>query len=418
VTPTVCGLACAEPTHGPPTNGSDLNTTPSTLIESFGRRVRLGMVGGGLDSVIGDTHRVALRADGLCELVAGAMSIDPEVARSTGRADLMDPERVHLDYSDMARAEANRQDGIDAVIIATPPNTHLAVAEEFLSQGIDVICEKPLVKDLDEADLLVAAVEKSGQTLVLTHCYTGYPMVREARAIVEDGLLGPIRLVEAQFAGGDPGVAREPNDSATRHWRFRPDVVGPSAILGEVGSHAHNIVNYVTGLSVTDVSAQMDTIAARRDVYDNAYLNVRFDSGAIGRIWSSYVAIGNEHGLSFTIIGDDASISWRQEQPESLRVAPIDGPAHYRTRGMDGSSKDALESARFRPGHPEGYAMAFANLYRDYATARMLTGVGLGDEAQRVLDRLPSVSDGRHVMSLIAAADASRAANGKWTPLR
>jgi predicted dehydrogenase len=394
-----------------------MNPPPTALIESFGRRIRLGMVGGGLDSIIGETHRVALRVDGLCELVAGAMSIDPDVAAATGRADLMDPSRVHLDYREMAGAEAAREDRIDAVIIATPPNTHLAVAEEFLARGIDVICEKPLTNDLPEADRLANAVRETGCLLVLTHCYTGYPMVREARAIVRSGLLGSIRIVEAQFAGGDPGVAREPEDPAHRHWRFRPGVVGRSAILGEVGSHAHNIVSFVTGLAVTEVAAQLDTIAAHRDVYDNAYLNVRFDSGAIGRIWSSYVAIGNEHGLAFTIIGDNASISWAQEDPERLRVAPIDAPAYYITRGMDGTSEDGLQSARFRPGHPEGYALAFANLYRDYASARMLIDTGRHEGAQPVLDRLPSVTDGRHVMSLIAAADASGAAGGGWTKL-
>jgi predicted dehydrogenase len=394
-----------------------VNPTPTTLIESFGRRIRLGMVGGGLDSIIGDTHRVALRVDGLCELVAGAMSIDPDIAAATGRSDLMDPSRVHLDYREMARAEAAREDGIDAVIIATPPNTHLAIAEEFLARGIDVICEKPLTNDLAEADRLTQAVHHSERLLVLTHCYTGYPMVREARAIVRSGLLGPVRIVEAQFAGGDLGVAREPEDPARRHWRFRPDVVGRFAILGEVGSHAHNIVSFVTGLAVTEVSAQMDTIAARRDVYDNAYLNVRFDSGAVGRIWSSYVAIGNEHGLAFTIIGDNASISWTQEDPERLRIAPVDAPAHYVTRGMDGTSEDGLRSARFRPGHPEGYALAFANIYRDYASARMLIDTGRREAAQPTLDRLPTVADGRHGMSLIAAADASVAAGGSWTKL-
>jgi len=392
--------------------------TQAPLLERFGRRIRLGMVGGGLDSVIGDTHRVALRVDGLCELVSGAMSIDPEVAHATGRADLLDLERIHVDYRAMAAAEAERGDPIDAVIVATPPPTHLSVAAEFLSHGIDVICEKPLTKTLAEADRLVHVLGTSGRLLVLTHCYTAYPMIREARALLRTGLLGPIRLVDAQFAGGDPGVAREPEDPAQRHWRFRPDTMGKSGILAEVGSHAHNIVSYVTGLAVTSVSAQMDTIATGRDVFDNAYLNVKFDSGAVGRIWSSYVAIGNEHGLAFHIIGDNASLAWSQEDPERLRVAPIDAPAYSITRGMSGTSIDGLESARFRPGHPEGYALAFANLYRDYAMARMLTDLGEQQQAQAVLQRLPTAQDGRHVMSLIEAATSSADTNGDWTKLR
>lgn len=394
-----------------------MNAAPAPLLERYGRRIRLGMVGGGLDSIIGATHRVALRVDGLCELVSGAMSIDPDVARATGRADLLNPERVHLDYRVMAAAEAERHDPIDAVVVATPPHTHLDVAAEFLSRGIDVICEKPLTATLQEAERLVEAVVTSGRLLVLTHCYTAYPMVREARALVRNGALGPIRLVEAQFAGGDPGVAREPNDPAKRHWRFRPETMGRSAILAEVGSHAHNIVHYVTGLTVTSVSAQMDMVAARRDVFDNAYLQVRFDSGAVGRIWSSYVAIGNEHGLAFHIIGEDASLSWSQEDPERLRVAPINAPSYYLARGMDRTSLDGLQSVRFRPGHPEGYALAFANVYRDYATGRILLDLGDHEHAEMALQRLPTVADGRHVMSLIEAATASGEADGDWTKL-
>jgi predicted dehydrogenase len=386
----------------------------SELLKGLGRRIRLGMVGGGADSVIGETHRIAFRADGLFELTAGAMSIDPEIAVATARADLLDPERTYTDYREMAAAEGGREDGIDAVVIATPPQTHLDVARTFLAAGIDVICEKPMTRDADEAELLVAEVERSDRIFVLTHCYTGYPMVRHARELIRAGAIGSVRLVEAEFAGGDPGVAREPAEPAQRHWRFRKDSMGPAAILGEVGSHAHNIAEYVTGSRARTVTARLDTIAQRREVYDNAYLTVEFDGGAVGRIWSSYVAVGNEHGLSFRVFGDDGSLVWRQEEPEFLWHQHFGGPVVRLSRGMDSLSAASLRSSRFRPGHPEGYILAFANLYRDFA--RAFVARHRGNRVDEHLDLVPGVRDGLATMRMIDAA-AAAAANGRAVEL-
>jgi predicted dehydrogenase len=375
----------------------------SALLEGLGRRIRLGMVGGGADSVIGEAHRIAFRADGLFELTAGALSIDPEIAIATARADLLDRSRTYTDYREMASTEAARADGIDAVVIATPPQTHLAIARTFLLAGIEVICEKPMTRDASEAEQLVDEVERSDRLFVLTHCYTGYPMVRHARELIRAGAIGNVRLVEAEFAGGDPGVAREPADPSRRHWRFRPESMGRAAILGEVGSHAHNIVEYVTGSRVRRVAARLDTIAERRDVYDNAYLTVEFANGAIGRVWSSYVAIGNEHGLSFRVFGDDGSLVWRQEEPELLWHQQFGGPVVRLGRGMDSLSDASLRSSRFRPGHPEGYALAFANLYRDFA--RAFVARELGESIAEHLDLLPGVRDGLATMRLIESAE-------------
>jgi predicted dehydrogenase len=364
------------------------------------------MVGGGADSVIGETHRIALRVDGLYELVAGAMSIDPAIALSSARAELLDPERTYTDFREMADQEVQRNDGIDVVVIATPPASHLEIASEFLRRGVHVICEKPMTRTVEQAQRLVDEVDASGRRFLLTHCYTGYPMVRQAREMVRLGALGNVRLVEAEFAGGDPGVAREPADPSERHWRFRASSMGPAAILGEVGSHAHNLAEYVTGTRAVRVSARLDTIADRREVHDNAYLTVEYEGGGIGRLWSSYVAVGSEHGLSFRIFGDDASVAWSQECPEVLWHRKLGGPAIALTRASDGLAATSLRSTRFRPGHPEGYALAFANLYRDFAAVI----AGAGERAEL----LPGASDGLATLRLLDAAERSHSRSGAW----
>jgi predicted dehydrogenase len=380
------------------------------LLRRCGRRIRLGMVGGGADSVIGETHRVALRADGLCELVAGAMSIVPEIALETARMNLIPEDRIYSDFRVMAEAEGRRDDRIDAVVIATPPQAHFDVACTFLKQGIDVICEKPMTATTEEAAKLVTMVEQSGRVLVLTHCYTGYPMVRQARSMVRAGSIGRVTLIEVEFCAGDPGVAREPADKASRHWRFRPESMGKAAILGEVGSHAHNIASYVTSHSITSVSARLDTFAVNRDVYDNAYLTTSWDNGAVGRIWSSYVAIGNEHGLSFRIFGEDGALAWRQEEPEVLWLQRLGKPASRLSRGLDELSQASIDATRFRPGHPEGYALAFANLYKDYAYARLSELIG--EDRAPYLEHLPDVHAGLAVLKVIGAAERSHNLQG------
>lgn len=385
------------------------------LLERFGRRLRIGMVGGGRDSVIGGTHLLAMRADGLYELVAGAMSVDPEVAVQSARAELIPEDRIYLDYREMAKCEAARPDRIDAVVVATPPQLHFPVARVFLENGIDVICEKPLCRDYEEALELRDVVARHGRLFCLTHCYTGYPIVRHARAMVAAGELGEIRLVEGELCAGDQGVAAEPEDPATRHWRFRKDSMGAGAILGEVASHAHHIVTFVTGLQVNEVSAELTTFAPRREVHDNSYVTARFENGARGRIWGSYVASGNDHGLSFRIFGEKGGIRWDQEEPEVLWFKAPGEPARRVARGYDSLSSEAAAATRLRPGHPEGYVLAFATLYADFAKAIMARSLGVPHEPY--LDRIPGIGDGLEVMALIDAAVRSHASNGAWTEL-
>jgi len=240
-------------------------------------------------------------------------------------------------------------------------------------------------------------------------------MVREARAMIADGALGKIRLIEAQLAAGDPGVSAEPEDPSQRHWRFRASTMGKGAILGEVASHAHQIATYVTGCEVTEVSAELSTFVPRREVYDNSYVTARFDNGARGRIWGSYVAAGNDHGLKFAIFGEKGSLSWEQEDPEVLWFKPIGRAAVRIARGYDDLSRDTNAATRFRPGHPEGYALAFANLYSDFASAVMARKCGL--PYQEYMNRIPGVGDGIRTMALIEAAVASNDQDGAWITL-
>lgn len=385
------------------------------LVLKLGRRLRLGMVGGGFDSVIGETHRIALRADGLFDLVAGAFSIDPTIARDTGQGLLVAEDRTYTDFNEMARREAERPDGIDAVVIATPPQIHATVAKAFLQAGIDVICEKPLTRTLAEAQDLKAAVDASGRVFVLTHCYSGFPMARQARDLVASGALGRIRMVETEFAGGAPGVNLEPENPVDRHWRFRAGSMGKEAILGEVGTHAYHLMRYVTGLTPRRLSARMQTFAANREVFDNAYLDFDYADGAVGRLWASYVATGSQHGLSFRIYGDQASLEWREEDAEFLRFKPLRSPETILRAGQDGTSDFVTRSARFRPGHPEGYPLAFANLYVEAGLA--IAANKKGESPRPWLNNLPSIDDGVAGMQMIEAAAASAGQDGAWMSL-
>ncbi|MFM0047678.1 Gfo/Idh/MocA family protein [Paraburkholderia sediminicola] len=381
------------------------------LLSQFGRRVRVGLVGCGKDSVIGRTHLVAMRADGLYDVVAGAMSVDPEVARASAQAELIDEDRIYTDFRVMAEREAAREDHIDAVVIATPPQLHFEVASAFMEKGIDVICEKPLTRDLGEAQRLNELVQRHDRIFLLTHCYTGYPMVREARALIASGALGKIQCIEGELCAGFVVDPQNPD----RHWRFRESAMGKGVLLGEVGSHAHHIVSYITGLRVEEVSAEMTTFAEEREVYDNAYLTVRFEGGARGRLWGSYVAVGNDHGLSFRIFGEKGSLTWVQEEPEVLWFKAAGKPALRLARGYNCLSPAAAASTRFTAGHPEGYALAFANLYSDFAKALMAKRLDL--PYQSYLDGIPGISDGVDTMALIDAAVRSNDKGGAWTAL-
>ncbi len=387
-----------------------------SLIGAFGRRVRLGMVGGGTGSIIGDTHILALRADGFCDLVAGALSSRPEVALQSAQNELIDPDRAYVDWREMVERETDRPDRIDAVVIATPPQLHFPVAKAFLERGIDVICEKPMTRDLEEAERLVSLVREHDRLFCLTHCYTGYPMARQARALIEAGAIGAVRMIDIVFAPGDRGTSLEPEDLSQRHWRFQASSMGKASILGEVNSHAYQMACYLTGMQADEVSAHLATFAERREVYDNVYATLRFPDGVLGRLWSSYVAAGNDQGFSFLIIGETGQMRWNEEDPEYLWLKPMAAPAIIHARGYDDNDERARANVRFRPGFPEGYGLAFANLYVDFAKAIMARG--LGQPYRHHLADLPTVEDGARGMKFIESATRSHEGGGAWIACR
>ena len=390
--------------------------TRDELRSAFGRRLRLGFVGGGRDSVIGSSHFAASRVDGFFDLRAGVFSADPEVSRATAAAEFVSPDRTYADFQEMAEREAARDDGIEAVLVATPPDLHFPAAKAFAESGIDVICEKPFARTLDEACELHDLFRRRGRLLCLTHCYTGYPMVRHARELARGGALGEIRLIEAELAAGDPGVSFEPENPADRHWRFREETMGRGAILGEVSSHAHHIATWVSGQEAAEVSAELSTFVERRAVFDNAYVTVRFGNGARGRIWGSYVAAGADHGLWFRIFGESGGLTWVQEDPEVLWHKPIGREAIRIARGYDRLSAAADSATRLRPGHPEGYVLAFANLYSDFACALMARS--LGEPHEPFIARVPGSLDGMRTLAMMEAAVDSYDRRGRWTPVR
>lgn len=327
--------------------------------------LKLGMVGGGQGAFIGGVHRMAARLDGCFDLVAGAFASDPARAHASAAELGVAADRSYADYKDMAVAEAARADGIDAVSIVTPNHLHGAIAEAFLAQGISVICDKPMTATLAQADSLMAAAQASKGHFFLTHNYTGYPMIRQARQMVAEGALGDIRIVEANYLQDWLSEAPEA-DNKQAAWRTDPAQAGGGAI-GDIGTHAHNLACFVTGSRVTSLSAVLTTHVSGRMVDDDARVTVQFDGGATGHIWASQVAIGNENNLTLAVYGTKGSLRWAQENPNTLVFTELGKAPQTITRGGGAANLAATAVTRIPAGHPEGYLEAFATLYREAA---------------------------------------------------
>jgi len=380
--------------------------------ERFGRRLRVAMVGGGLDSVIGGPHRTAQRLAGL-ELVAGAFSIDRDVSKATGRHELIAADRAYDNFEEMLAGEVGRSDRPDLVVVATPPSSHAGLARAALDAGFDVLCEKPLTATVAEGREVAEAVAGSGRIFATGYYFSGYPIIRHAREIVRSGELGEVRMVEAVYAPGAPPVELD-QPREQRHWRWREDDMGAAGILGEVGTHAQQMLESVTGRRVSAVSAQLGRIEARREVYDNAYLTIRLGD-AVGRIWDSYAGLGNEHGFSFQIYGSEASIRWEQEHPEHLDLRTWDGGRRRLSRGASYLSEGAQRSSVLPLGHPEGWLFAVANVYRELGEAILARELDEGPEAiERAMSFVPGIEDGLAGNRLIEAAVRSNDDDGSW----
>jgi predicted dehydrogenase len=378
------------------------------------RRIRVGMVGGGPGAGIAETHRTAMRLDDKCVLIAGVFSRDSEKSRGAARQLRIDPDRVYPDYSVMAEVESKREsDRIDVAVIVTRTDSHFEIAKKFLQSGIQVICDKPLCLSLTEAKELKRLAEEKELILCLTHNYSGYAMVRHAARMVRNGDLGKVCVVQAEHASGWAAKLLEKQGHPQAAWRTDPILSGDASVLFDLGTHAHQLARFVTGLEVTEVAAELSQIVQGRAIKDNANLLLRFSNGARGTLWASMAAIGNEHGLRIRVYGDRGSLAWHHEDPCHLRYCPLDGPQQILAQGADGLSAEAKRWTRAGLGHPEGFFESFANIYTEVAEAILAKSEGRAYTKDEL--GFPDVSDGARGVAFVESAMRSFASGGVWT---
>jgi predicted dehydrogenase len=369
------------------------------------------MVGGGEGAFIGGVHRMAARLDGQWDLVAGAFQSDPTRSRAFGETLGIAADRSYGDYAAMAKAEAARADRIDAVSIVTPNHLHVPVACAFLEVGIPVICDKPLAISSAEAEKLADVVKRTSLPFVLTHNYSGYGMVRQARAMVEAGELGTLRVIQAEYA--QDWLASDLGHNKQADWRGDPKRAGPGGALGDIATHAFHLAEFVSGRAAFEISADLSTFVTGRRVDDNAHILLRYPDGLKGMLWASQVAVGAANGLRLRIYGDKAGIDWRQETPEELHFNPLGEPMRIYRRGGSGLAPSAQHATRLPAGHPEGYLEAFATIYSDAAEL-----IRAHKDGRRNYSTLaPSIRDGVRGVLFIEAAVQSGQRNGAWTAI-
>jgi predicted dehydrogenase len=378
------------------------------------RKLNAGMVGGGRDAFIGGVHRMAMRLDGKIELIAGAFSSDPKKAKLSGEDLLLDPKRVYADYCTMATEEGRLPAGerIDFVSVVTPNRTHVPVAKAFLEAGFNVVCDKPLAFNLDEARALRDVVRKTGKVFALTHNYTGYPMVKEARELVRNGELGEILKVVAEYPQGWLNKPIDAEGQKQASWRTDPQQAGAAGCIGDIGTHAENLGRYITGLQIEELCAEFTSFVKGRQLEDDANLLIRYKGGAKGVLCASQISVGEENDLSIRVYGSKASLEWHQEDPNDLVVKYGDKPRRIYRRGNEYVSAVAKRFTRLPFGHPEAFVEAFANIYVE--AARAIEAEGNGLPVPPDCD-FPTVDDGVEGMAFIATAVESAKAGGVWT---
>lgn len=383
------------------------------------RKLRMGMVGGGKDAFIGAIHRLAANMDGLIELSCGALSINPEIAIASGEALFLPKERTYLTYEEMIKAEAAlpADKRIDFVTIVTPNFAHFAPAMMALEHGFNVVIEKPITFSLEEAKLLKQKVDETGLILCLTHTYSGYPMVKQAKAMVHDGKLGNIRKVWVEYPQGWLSKLSEREGNAQAAWRTDPKKSGKSSVMGDIGTHAAHLAEYITSAKITDVCAELNTLVEGRVMDDDGAVMLKFDNGAKGVLMASQVAAGEENALKIRVYGELGGIEWFQHDPNTLTVRWLDQPAQILRAGANYGadlSSFATHNCRTPGGHPEGYLEAFANIYRNFALTLGCKIDGTTPSAE-MLD-FPGVEDGLRGMAFIDNVVASAHSDKKWTP--
>lgn len=379
------------------------------------RKLRMGMVGGGRGAFIGAVHRMAAQLDGQIELVCGAFSSDPARARVSGRDLFLPRDRVYGSWADMLSGEQKRPAGerMDFVSIVTPNHLHFPVAREALLHGFHVVCDKPLAVNVSEAQVLAELVKKTGLRFALTHNYTGYPMVKEARELARSGALGPLRKVVVEYPQGWLGTALEKAGQKQAAWRTDPRRAGASCCMGDIGTHAENLAEYITGLRISELCADLSTFVKGRKLDDDGNVLLRFKGGARGVLFASQISTGEENALAIRVYGEKGGLEWHQQEPNTLLVKWADRPTEIRRAGLGYATPAARAAARLPAGHPEGYLEAFANIYRNFAK------VVAADLEQRRPPRdamdFPTVEDGVRGMAFIEAVVHSHASDRKWT---
>ena len=379
------------------------------------RRLRLGMVGGGRGAFIGAVHRMVARLDDRWDFVAGALSSDPERARLSGEDLRLAPDRIYTDFAAMAEAEKARPDPIDAVAIVTPNHMHAAPAKAFLNAGIHVICDKPLTTTRQDADDLARLAAERNLIFAVTHNYTGHPLVRQARAMVAAGDIGRLRVVQVEYAQDWLTTALEETDHKQARWRTDPAISGPVGAVGDIGTHAFNLAEFIAGAEVASLAAELSVFVAGRRLDDNAHMMLRFANGARGMLWCSQVAVGNENGLRIRLYGDKGGLEWQQENPNVLVFSPLGEPPRLIRRNGAGTMPVAQAASRIPAGHPEGYLEAFAQLYSDIA--ELITARLEGREPAEFAQLVPRALDGVRGVRFIEAAVKSANANGGWAEI-
>ena len=380
------------------------------------RKLRMGMVGGGKDAFIGSIHRLAANMDGLIEVVAGALSINPEISKESGKMLFLQEDRIYTTFEEMIEKEsklpADRR--IDFVTIVTPNFAHFAPAMLALEKGFHVVIEKPIAFTLDEAQQLKKKVKETGLLLLLTHTYSGYPMVRQARTMVKEGVFGKIRKVYVEYPQGWLSKMSEREGNAQAAWRTDPKKSGKAGAMGDIGTHAAHLAEFITGLKITHLCADLNAMVPGRALDDDGNVLLKFDNGAAGVLMASQVAAGEENALKIRIYGENGGLEWAQQEPNTLLVKWLDKPTQILRAGTNGFvGAEAAFNARTPAGHPEGYLEAFANLYRNFALA--LSARIDGTKAPELVD-FPSVEDGIRGMAFIDNVVKSGQSNEKWTP--
>ena len=377
------------------------------------RKLRMGMVGGGRGAFIGEVHRMAANLDGKIELVAGALSSDPEKSRLSGEDLFLDPDRVYGSYKEMAEKEAAREDKVDFISIVVQNHLHFDVAKTFLEAGFHVICDKPMTRTLDEARALRDIVEETGKVFCLTHNYTGYPMVKEARRMVNDGELGRILKVVAEYPQGYAvGDVEGDGQGQISNWRSDPAIAGSSNCMGDIGTHAHNLVRYITGLEIDEMCSELTAFIPGRELDDDGNNLVRFEGGAKGIIYASQVSNGDENALNIRVYGTKASLEWHQEDPNDLIVKYANAPRKVYRRGNDYLGEAAKSNSRTPFAHPEGFIEAFANIY--LAAVQAISDQIEGNPVPEEGYDFPNATDGVAGLAFIDTAVKSSASDQKW----